>query len=127
MLGLIWLTRRDFDQAARRHIAQLAAGAASAMQKLPQNTPPRPHVADLANQVANVVADPTVAVLDALLDPVLLCDPVVEADRIVDCQITHANPAAVLAGRGPTDLKGRSSLSCFRNPRRMAYLGRFKW
>jgi PAS domain-containing protein len=105
-LVLVWSPGADPDPMMRAEVERIAAGVAVALQKLPQAVPDRPPVDEV---------DPTMAVLDALLHPVVLCEPVLADDRsLADLRVVHANPASVdAAGRGPEQVTGRSVLELY--------------
>lgn len=108
---LVWPSGHDIGPTARREIEQIAAGVAVTMRKLPQAVPTQPPPSD--HVLARV--DSAVAVLDVLLSPVLLCEPIVDSNRtIVDLRVTHANPAATdLSGTRSPRLEGRSFLELY--------------
>lgn len=112
ILALAWLRPAALPPTLRREIEQIAEGVASAMRRLPR---PAPRASRLdQRRHGSVTTDPTMAVLDILLDPVLVCDPVLDSDQIVDLSVRHANPAAGdPKGRGAELVAGRSFLELF--------------
>jgi PAS domain-containing protein len=104
VLALVWTDPHPLGVAARAELERVAAGVATAARRLP----PEP---DAAGQGGGPL-DPVLAVLDVLFHPVVICDPVPQADgRLVDLLVRHANPAAIEAvGRGPEQLLRRRFL-----------------
>ena len=102
VLGMTW-TGDPLPDTVRAEIERVAAGAAAVLRRF---TPQPEHTAPGDPEGA----DPTIAVLDVLLHPVVLCDPVLaEDDRMLDLQVRHANQAAESAA-GTGRLAGRSFL-----------------
>lgn len=93
-------------------ISRTAREVTDAVQRLtrPLVLPPRRR-----RRPDTVPADPAFAVLDVLFDPVILCEPVIAADRTVaDLVIRHVNPAAAPStGRTEQTLPGRQLLEVF--------------
>ncbi|QKW18133.1 SpoIIE family protein phosphatase [Kitasatospora sp. NA04385] len=112
LLGVLkigWAARRDPAPAVAAHLAALADLAADTLLRLPGPPPsaassaPPPDVLDPAG------APWFRAVLDGLLDPVLLLRTVRDRDgKVTDLRVEHANATTVdLAGRSAAELRGR--------------------
>ena len=130
-LGILALTwADDLPPAVRRQSELVATGVAGAMARvlregvaLPDGhrrgigdgpTQPPPPEGTTATGHAGA-ADPTLAVLDVLLHPMLVCRPVRDEEGGVgDLRVEHANPATRdPAGRGADQLIGRRFLDLY--------------
>lgn len=114
LLGLTWAAPASpaaWDDDQRTSLARLAAAVAVAVQRLECGHGPAGAVPS-AVVTTNGIAE--AAVLDILLEPVLVCEPVVHDDQVVDLRIVHVNPAATalerIAGSGGL---GRSFLELY--------------
>ena len=137
-LGILALTwADDLPPAVRRQSELVATGVAGAMARvlregvaLPDGhrrgigdgpTQPPPPEGTTATGHAGA-ADPTLAVLDVLLHPMLVCRPVRDEEGGVgDLRVEHANPATRdPAGGGPTSSSAGGSWTSIRAPPRTA-------
>ncbi|WP_148283053.1 MULTISPECIES: SpoIIE family protein phosphatase [Kitasatospora] len=105
-LKIGWADRYRPAPAVQAHLAALADLTADTLLRLPPGVPPP--------GAPETVPDPAGApwfraVLDGLLDPVLLLRAVRDDDgRVTDLRVEHANaPTLDLAGRAAADLRGR--------------------
>ncbi|WP_157845582.1 SpoIIE family protein phosphatase [Kitasatospora phosalacinea] len=108
-LKIGWAARRDPAPTVDAHLAALADLTADTLLRLPgaplsaASSAPPPDTLDPAG------APWFRAVLDGLLDPVLLLRAVRDQDgKVTDLRVEHANaPTVDLAGRAAADLRGR--------------------
>ncbi|MBN1174097.1 MAG: hypothetical protein JXA67_18130, partial [Micromonosporaceae bacterium] len=114
-LMLVWRAAGEPAPARRREAEALAAGVAAILRRLPHSQPGIVPEANVAYRRTAAMDDPVTAVLDGLLDPVLLCEPVLgTASVLVDFRITHANPATTAqVGRETSYFDGRSFLELY--------------
>ena len=108
-LVLVWARGGPTDPDDRAEVERLAAAAAVSLGKLPHPAPGRLNPRWVPSGLA---ADPTLAVLDALWHPVLVCEPVAQPDgAVVDFRVVHLNPAAAdQLGPGRDPAAGRRLL-----------------
>ena len=116
VLTLVWSGDRRPAGSDRAGVERIASAVAAAVAKLPVvGTPPAHRRLSGGTAAVSPATDPTVAVLDALLHPVLLCLPVLDRDgEVSDLRVMHANPATLdPAGRGAGRLTDRSFLELY--------------
>ncbi|MFC8721244.1 SpoIIE family protein phosphatase [Kitasatospora sp. NPDC057198] len=111
-LKIGWADRYHPAPAVTAHLAALADLAADALLRLPDPLPaaaPSAVPAAVPGGLDPAGAPWFRAVLDDLLDPVLLLRTVRDQDgKVTDLQVEHANASTVdLAGRDAADLRGR--------------------
>jgi hypothetical protein len=115
-LGILVLTWADAPPpGVRREFERLAAGVAGAVHRVLRSDPAATPPAEPVEPAEPGTADPTLAVLDTLLHPVLVCRPIRdEQGGIGDLRVLHANPVTRdPAGRGPGQLAGRRLLDLY--------------
>ncbi|MGW4806531.1 SpoIIE family protein phosphatase [Kitasatospora sp. NPDC004272] len=112
-LKIGWADRRPPDPAVTAHLAALADLAADALLRLfdalPSAAPSAASAAAVPGALEPAGTPWFRAVLDGLLDPVLLLRTVRDQDgKVTDLRVEHANaPTVDLAGRDAAELRGR--------------------
>jgi ANTAR domain/PAS fold len=120
VLAMVWTEPRPFTDPLQAELERVAASLAAVVERLPEPTsaptfaPPtsgRPTSGrPTGTPLAAGPADPMLAVLDVLFHPVLLAEPVIEAESVVDLWLRHANPAAEAAAPSPGPVAGQRLL-----------------
>jgi hypothetical protein len=105
VVAMTWTDPRPPAEPVRAELERVVAGVAAVLRRLPVA---RNHAG--AGRPAQAGTDPTLAVLDVLFHPVVLGEPVLDGDQVIDLRIRHANPAAEQAAPGPERLSGRRFL-----------------
>ena len=126
VLAMVWAEPRPFTPTAKAELERVAAGVAAVVERLPQPKSAEPTAGEptageptagdptsselVGSRAAAGPADPMLAVLDVLFHPVLLAEPVIEAESVIDLWLRHANPAAEAAAPSPGPIAGRRLL-----------------